>query len=1069
LKDGGLSVLPALNPAVENRRRQPRLHATVCTRRLLAMTLTTPAPDLRDRLLAILAADVAGYSRLVSLDARATVVRLDAARAVFREQVGGHGGRIVDTAGDSVLAVFDTVTGAVDAAMAVQRQIESTGAATPEHLRLRFRIGIHVGDIIEKGDGTVYGDGVNIAARLQALAEPGSLAVSQAVHGMVARRVSAVFDDIGEQPVKNIPQPVRAYRLRGASVRFGHFELRFAERTLLVDGHPTALPERALDLLIALSEQPGQLVGKQALVERVWPGVALEEADIVAQINALRQLLGAEIVATVPGRGYRFTPPVVGSGAGVPRPSTDDGADPSTLPRLRTNLPAELTPLLGRAEDLVKLGALIERYRLVTIVGAGGMGKTRLAQALLAARRDAFAHGVCWVEMASTSDGAMLPGRIAAALGLQLGGGDPRAGLLAAVAPLSLLVVLDNAEHVLAEVAELAGELHDSAPGLRLIVTSQAPLKLAAEHVYRIGPLAVPEGALPAAEALAFGAVALFTERAQAADAGFTLTDANAPAAIELCRSLDGLPLAIELAAARAPMLGVQWLASSMHDRLKLLTVSGNRAAPARQQTLRAALEWSHGFLNESERAVFRRLGVVAGSASLQLVQRVAADHGEGGLDEWAVLDALGVLVDRSLVAVLATDTAAADTSPRYRLLDSPRAYALERLATAGEQPMLRQRHALAMAALFDAAYDEYFSGRVGSDDWMVSLAADLDNAREALAWAAAAGDAGSALAIAATLERALPRALHAERMALADRTEALIGPAAPVRLQQRAWLACSMQWANLHKPRSCDAALRSLALARALHPNDKDPLPLYLALCRFAAAAAAVYDIDAANAALAEVRSLEDAAWPPQRLIWGVEAEAQVAKFQGNAVESRSHSQRRLAMDRARGTSGSKSLANLIDDELLAGDAAAAVRSGTALVAALEGTREETGLAYARINLTAALLALDERDPARLVAKAAWPQAASFGLHPYLADSLALLAALDSRPRTAARLVGYADASYGARQESRQPNEAAADERTRKLARSTLGDPEFDRLHAEGARLRDADIAELAFGSGDS
>ena len=1030
------------------------------------MTLTTPAPELRDRLLAILAADAAGYSRLMSLDARATVARLDAARAVFREHVGGHGGRIVDTAGDSVLAVFDTVTGAVDAALAVQRQIESTDAATPPHLRLRFRIGIHVGDVIEKGDGTVYGDGVNIAARLEHLAEPGSLAVSQAVHGMVARRVSAVFDDIGEQPVKNIPQPVRAYRLRGASLRFGHFELRFAERTLLVDGQPTALPARALDLLVALSEQPGQLVGKQALVERVWPGVALEEADIVAQINALRHLLGTEIVATVPGRGYRFTPPVVASAAGV-RPSTD-GADPSAMPRLRTNLPAELTPLLGRAADLVTLGALLERYRLVTIVGAGGMGKTRLAQALLAARRDAFAHGVCWVEMASTSDGAMLPGVIAAALGLQLGGGDPRAGLLAAVAPLSLLVVLDNAEHLLAEVAELAGELHDAASGLRLIVTSQAPLKLAAERVYRIGPLAVPEGALPAAEALAFGAVALFTERAQAADAGFALTDANAPAAIELCRSLDGLPLAIEFAAARAPMLGVQWLAASMHDRLKLLTVSGNRAAPARQQTLRAALEWSHGFLNERERAVFRRLGVVAGSASLQLVQRVAADHGEGGLDEWAVLDALGVLVDRSLVAVLATDTAA-DTAPRYRLLDSPRAYALERLATAGEQPMLRQRHALAMAALFDAAYDEYFSGRVGSDDWMASLAVDLDNAREALAWAAAAGDAGSALAIAATLERALPRALHAERMALADRTEALIGPAAPVRLQQRAWLACSMQWANLHKPRSCDAARRSLTLARALHANDKDPLPLYLALCRFATAAAAIYDIDAANAALAEVRSIEDAAWPPHRLIWGVEAEAQVAKFQGNAVESRSHSRRRLAMDRARGASGSKSLSNLIDDELLAGDAAAAVRSGTALVAALAGTREETGLAYARINLTAALLALDEREPARLVAKAGWPQAASFGLHPYLADSLALLAALDSRPRTAARLVGYADASYGARQESRQPNEAAADERTRKLARSTLGEPEFNRLHAEGARLRDADLAALAFGSGDA
>ena len=177
--------------------------------------------DLRKRLLAILAADVAGYSRLMAIDDQATVSMLDAARSVFRHQIGAHGGRVVDMAGDSVLAVFETATGAMSAALAVQRTLGGSSADTSEELRLRFRIGIHVGDVIEKDDGSVYGDGVNIAARLEGLAEPGGLAVSQSVHGMVARSADAEFQDIGEQVVKNIVEPVRAFRARARATQVG--------------------------------------------------------------------------------------------------------------------------------------------------------------------------------------------------------------------------------------------------------------------------------------------------------------------------------------------------------------------------------------------------------------------------------------------------------------------------------------------------------------------------------------------------------------------------------------------------------------------------------------------------------------------------------------------------------------------------------------------------------------------------------------------------------------------------------------------------------------------------------
>jgi predicted ATPase/DNA-binding winged helix-turn-helix (wHTH) protein len=480
-------------------------------------------------------------------------------------------------------------------------------------------------------------------------------------------------------------------------MRFGRFELQPDQHRLLVDGEPAALGGRALDLLSALAERAGQLVGKHALMDLVWPGLVVQENNLAAQISALRKVLGGDVIATIPGRGYRFVAPLESTGLGpAPGPpaapaATNDG--PGAVAALRTNLPVELPALLGRADELDALAALLDRHRLVSIVGPGGMGKSLLAQHLLDARRETYPQGVCWVELTQVSDAAGLPGAIAAALAVDGGHGEALPALIGAVAPLTMLLALDNAEHLLADVAQLCKALHEAAPGLRLLITSQAPLKLAAERVFRIAPLAVPASAVPAQQALQFGAVALFAERAQAVDQRFAMTDATAPAVIEACRALDGLPLAIELAAARAPTLGMPRLLASMHERLQLLTASRNRAAPARQQTLRSAVDWSHGLLQAREQQVFRRLGVMAGSASLGFIQQVLVDADDGSFDVWAVFDALDTLVDRSLVAVLASGDAG---EPRYRLLETPRAYALERLRAAGEVPALQRRHALA-------------------------------------------------------------------------------------------------------------------------------------------------------------------------------------------------------------------------------------------------------------------------------------------------------------------------------------------------------------------------------------
>ncbi|HSB25001.1 MAG TPA: winged helix-turn-helix domain-containing protein [Burkholderiaceae bacterium] len=859
------------------------------------------------------------------------------------------------------------------------------------------------------------------------------------------------------------------------ALRFGRHELQAHERRLLIDGAPAALGARAFDLLLALAERPGRLVSKRTLMELVWPGLVVHDNNLAAQMSALRKVVGDAVIATIPGRGYRFVAriepvPASGSAAGAAHePAPAQAAPGAAFTTPPTNLPGELPALLGRADDVAALGALVDGHRLVSVVGPGGIGKSLLVQHLLAARRAAYAQGVCWVELAALADAAALPGAIAAALGLHGGPGDPQAQLIAAVAPLTMLLALDNAEHLLDDVARLCQALHAAAPGLRIVVTSQAPLKLPAERVLRIEPLAVPPHALPAAQALQFGAVALLAERARAVDARFEVTDANVASAIALCRALDGLPLAIELAAARAPLLGLAQLLASMPERLRLLSANRNRTAPERQRTLRAALEWSHGLLPPREQQAFRRLGVIAGSASLGFIRQLLADADDDTFDAWAVLDALDVLVDRSLVAVLASgDAHDADGAPRYRLLESQRAYALERLHEAGESAAMQRRHALAMAARFDDAYERYFSGDIGADAWEQQLAPDLDNARDAWAWAHAAGEAGVALTIGATLLRALPSSLHRERVALAERCEALVTTAdAPLSasLQQRVWLELNRAWADTQKPRARAAADRSLALARQLDRADGDRFVLYHALCRSASAAAQAGDVAAALAPLAELQALEDPAWPAQRRLWGADAAQTVARMRGDAGDALRLSRSLLLLDRARGSDDSIALGNLIDHELAAGDAAAAVRSGTALVAALQGTRHELSLAFARINLCAACLAVGDTAQARAVALAMWPHAVLFELQQSAATYLALLAALEQRPHAAARLLGYAEATYAARADPRESNETAAATRVQALARPALGDAALERLLAEGAALGDGDVAALAFG----
>ncbi|HVK33382.1 MAG TPA: winged helix-turn-helix domain-containing protein [Burkholderiaceae bacterium] len=494
-------------------------------------------------------------------------------------------------------------------------------------------------------------------------------------------------------------------------VRFGACELDPAARELRVAGAPVRVGERGFDLLLALAEARGEVVSRDALLDRVWREVVVGDENLKVQVMALRKLIGADAIVTVPGRGYRLALPVEARSAAAPA--------------------AGAVALFGRDEDLQRVQAALAERRLVTLAGPGGIGKTRLALASAAASR--FGDGHVVVELAALVDAGHLVHALSRSLGLPPGSG--KAALHSALRPLQLLLVLDNAEHLLEGVAAQATELLAAAPRLRLLVTSREPLHVDEEQVLRLDGLALPANDDPAA-VRASPAVALLCTRVQARDPHFALTDEQAPVAAALCRRLEGIPLAIELAAARVPLLGLAGVLDRLAEPLSLLT-RGTHGAPERQQTLRGALAWSHGLLDDAEKRVFRRLAVFAGGFRFASAQRLLVDSDDPSApDEWQAIDLVQGLADKSLLALQADGD-----GRRLRMAEVTRAFALERLLVSGEQAAMQRRHAEAVLALFEEADERYTATPVLA--WTRELMPELANLRASLHWAL--GDDGRA------------------------------------------------------------------------------------------------------------------------------------------------------------------------------------------------------------------------------------------------------------------------------------------------------------------------------------
>jgi predicted ATPase/DNA-binding winged helix-turn-helix (wHTH) protein len=483
----------------------------------------------------------------------------------------------------------------------------------------------------------------------------------------------------GESASGATPPPIGQ---QAADFAFNGFRLRPAQRLLLNGDVPVRLGARALDLLIALVGRAGQVIGKQELTATIWPDTFVEEGNLKVQVSALRRALredeaGHRYISTIAGRGYCFVAPVTVSTYREPAAWRAETAPPWH------NLPTSLAPPVGRDDMIERIVGLSSRHRLVTLVGAGGVGKTSLALAAAEIQAAAYPDGIRFADMATLDDPLLVAPAVAAAFGL----GDGADCAFSRLGDKRLLLVLDNCEHVVEAVAALAFRALRATPGLHILATSREPLHLVGEHIYRLPPLRHPPsaGCLSAREALAFPAVELFVDRTRRALGEFELKDADVPAVVDLCRKLDGVPLGIEFAAAEAAAFGIGSVAAYLDDPLRL-PLHPRRAADPRHRSLRISIDWSHDLLTESEQTVFRRLAVLPGSFTLQAAAQLAAD---ATCDDCELVDRIAALVSKSLLTLDADGS-----EPRFAMLHITRAYAIEKLREAGEAAAIGRRHA---------------------------------------------------------------------------------------------------------------------------------------------------------------------------------------------------------------------------------------------------------------------------------------------------------------------------------------------------------------------------------------
>ncbi len=522
-------------------------------------------------------------------------------------------------------------------------------------------------------------------------------------------------------------------RIRHGIYASGPWEINLARRELRHSSTPIPLGGRAFDILEVLVQSAGELVTKDELIASVWPGAIIEENTLQVHVSAVRKALGQDrgLLTTSSGRGYRLSGSWSardGHGADGDTTRSHEITRPAASPRAMTNLPAVTSELIGRTLAEEQLRDLASAYRVVTLTGPGGIGKTTLALATARNLLAEFGGDVWLIDLASLSDPELVPSAIAGVLSLRFGG-EPilPASVARLIGQRRILLVLDNCEHVIEAAAAFAETAVRSCPQVSILATSREALRIEGEYIYRVPPLEVPAPHRDDPASLRnSSAVQLFIEKIKTLDSGFSPNDDSLVTIATICRQLDGIPLAIEFAAARTATIGLQQVAARLADRFGLL-IHGRRTALPRHQTLRATLDWSYDLLSESEQRLLRQLAVFPAGFTLEAIAAVM----RGGITspESAVVDGVGSLVAKSLVTI-----DSAPSTGRWRLLETIRAYALEKLDESGERQNAARRHA---QFVHDHITPAQLGARmqIGSAE-MVDLAGEIDNVRTALDWA---------------------------------------------------------------------------------------------------------------------------------------------------------------------------------------------------------------------------------------------------------------------------------------------------------------------------------------------